>query len=83
MGVRAKVGFKDSVGVSLGYLWCSWSVGRHHWQLTVGRRPLGGRGVGGVGVLGAAESPPPPGGGGVKNTSIRPKTCFAYLEWSF
>ena len=38
--------------------------GRHLWQLTVGRRPLGGGGGGGggagvVGVLGPAESPPP------------------------
>ena len=33
--------------------------GRHLWQLTVGRRPLGGGGGGVVGVLGPAESPPP------------------------
>ena len=35
--------------------------GRHLWQLTVGRRPLGGGGGGAgvVGVLGPAESPPP------------------------
>ena len=37
--------------------------GRHLWQLTVGRRPLGGGGGGGgagvVGVPGPAESPPP------------------------
>ena len=35
------------------------SEGRHLCQLTVGRRPLAGRG-GVVGVLGPAESPPPP-----------------------
>ena len=34
--------------------------GRHLWQLSVGRRPLGGGGGAGVvGVLGPAESPPP------------------------
>ena len=73
MGVRVKVGFEDSVGVqigkfSLGYLWCSWSIGRlrRPWTLegdTFGNEllaegPWGGGGV--VGVLGPVESPPPP-----------------------
>ena len=64
--------------------------GRHLWQRTVGRRPLGGGGGGWgvVGVLGPAESPPPPGVGLVvlstkKDDSVHEKTpSTQYLAWS-
>ena len=59
MGVRVKVGFKDSVGVQIGqnFPWGTFGVhgasgascsmntkGQHLWQLTVGGRPRGGGG---------------------------------------
>ena len=76
MGVRVKVGFKDSVEVQSGQNFpcgtfgCSWSVGRlwRPWTpegATFGNYllaggPWGGGGARVVGVLGAAESPPNP-----------------------
>ena len=67
MGIRVKVGFMDSVRDKVDKIflrapevfmvrWDMDTRGRHLWQLTIGRRPLG-RGAGVVGVLGPAESP--------------------------
>ena len=73
MGVRVRVGFKDSVGVQSGQIFPSGTFGAHErrraepsatncWPEAI----VGGWGGAVAGVLGSAESAPPPGAANIR-----------------